>query len=73
MVKSFTNRFQIIVCIIVLILFTSKSFAQPKFLEPELDINAGLNSNAILVIKKDNLHHIWLGTEHGLSIFPIKK
>jgi len=54
-------------------LLTSKSFAQPKFLEPELDINAGLNSNAILVIKKDNLHHIWLGTDHGLSIFPIKK
>lgn len=44
------------------------SECQPVYLQPELDITNGLQSNSVRVIKEDNQNRIWLGTDHGLVV-----
>jgi len=68
MFARFKKRLQGIICLLIF-LSLNKAFAQPKFLQPELDINNGLKSNTIRVIQKCPLDQsIWLGTEDGLTI-----
>lgn len=68
MFASFKKRLQRIICILA-VLVLNKAVAQPKFLQPELDINNGLKSNTIRVIQKCSRDNsIWIGTEDGLTV-----
>lgn len=45
-----------------------RSESQPMYLQPEIDIGNGLQSNSVRVIREDDRHRIWLGTDQGLVI-----
>ncbi|HAN38662.1 MAG TPA: hypothetical protein DCQ29_07135 [Chitinophagaceae bacterium] len=55
--------------IATLLYLNIKVSSQPVFLEPELSVTSGLNSNSIRAIVKDSSKRIWLGTDLGLEIW----
>lgn len=73
MFTSIKNRIKKISGLVTALLIAAHGLqAQPVHLQPEMDINSGLPTNSIRVIKQDDKHRIWLGTDQGLVILNDK-
>ena len=73
MFTSIKNRIKKFSGVIIVLILASLSLqAQPVHLQPEMDINSGLPTNSIRVIKQNDKQRIWLGTDHGLVILNDK-
>lgn len=70
MPSSIKIRIQkIIPVFLTLIFFHLNADCQVQELLPEINLNAGLQSNAVRVVRLDGESRIWIGTDNGLNIF----
>ena len=68
MLTRFKDRIQKFIYLIILLLEANNLFGQPENLLPEIDVNSGLPSNNVFVVKIDTDGRLWAGTEQGVFI-----